>query len=202
MSLQEVKIVSDSYLGGAEAQPKHPDTTLSSPSLPSTSSSPCFSGVLVSNQKHVPTAKQRHDKRRAFGWAARSYNNKLFGDRHRIGRCGKYPITSTVAVKRSVHGTVHTSGLQQCGSVHACPPCAAKIRHQRAVEINRKAEQHIDAGGGLIFLTVTLPHNLTERLADLWDVVAKAWSSIIGGKQFYGDDKTVGAKKQFGLQGS
>ncbi len=143
---------------------------------------------------------QRRERRRAFGWAARHYNHRLFGDETRIGRCARHPITSNIAFKRT-GGTVHASGLMQCGSVHACPPCAAKIRYRKAEEIDQQAKQHLEAGGGLVFLTVTLPHDLSDRLDRLWGVVAKAWSSIITGKQYYGNDKEQGAQERFGIIG-
>ncbi len=190
-------------LGGAEAQPKHPNTTLSlSSSSHTTSPSSASAGSLVSNQTSITTTqKQRTEQRRCFGWAARNYNHHTFGGHTRIGNCARRPIGSNIALKRTENGTVHASGLMQCGSVHACPPCAAKIRYQRATEIDHKAKAHLEPGGGLVFLTVTLPHTLSENLADLWDVVAKAWSQIITGKAYYGNKTTTGAKEEFGIVG-
>ena len=156
---------------------------------------------MVSNQSQIPhTKQQRQERRRAFGWAARHYNHRLFGDETRIGRCARHPITSNIAFKRT-GGTVHASGLMQCGSVHACPPCAAKIRYKKAEGIDQQAKTHLENGGGLVFLTVTLPHDLSDKLDLLWGVVAKAWSSIITGKQYYGNDKEQGAQERFGIIG-
>lgn len=89
----------------------------------------------------------------------------------------------------------------QCGSIHACPPCGAKIRAQRAEEIGHKAAAHLAAGGGLCFLTVTLPHELADNLTDLWDVVADSWSRVIGGSPFHGSQHKTGAKERFGIVG-
>ncbi len=162
--------------------------------------------VLVRHELFVPSTARRA-KRKDFGWLARRYNADLFGDKSRIGKCARYLTANQVAVKRHTDGGVHTSGLQQCGSIHACPPCAAKIRAQRACDIEQACKAHLKTGGGLAFLTVTLPHTLGDTLTELWDAVTKAWSTVIGGSPFHGTKPKpgtkgkTGAKATFGITG-
>lgn len=185
---------------GTAPQASSISATSTTTTTPSRSSDPVGT-ILVSNRAPVAEPDRRRSQRRGFGWAARRYNQKLFGDHTRIGRCGRFPITSAVALKRGTDGSVHASGLMQCGLVHACPPCAAKIRARRAEEVGHKATAHLEAGGGLCFLTVTLPHDIADDLSDLWDAVAGAWSTVIGGTPFHGSKHRAGAKQRFGITG-
>lgn len=76
-------------------------------------------------------------------------------------------------------GAASLRGVQRCGSIHACPTCAPKIRNGRAQEINEGVLEHLERGGGAVFLTLTLPHDQEDRLADLWSTVAGVWSDLI-----------------------
>ena len=194
--------VGDFHVVAVGTAPKASDqaATSTNTALPVRRSNPDAGSFLVKNRASVPNQAEKAAERRRFGWAARRYNHQKFSDR-RFGKCARVPLTRDVVVKRTGDGAVHTSGLMQCGSIHACPPCAAKIRAQRAEEIGHKAAAHLTAGGGLAFLTVTLPHELADNLADLWDVVADSWSRVIGGSPFHGGKQKVGAKERFGIVG-
>lgn len=69
-------------------------------------------------------------------------------------------------------------GLQTCGSVHACPHCAPKIRQARAVQIERLGTAHLEAGGGLEFATLTMSHHSGDPLALTLDTVQNGWRSV------------------------
>jgi hypothetical protein len=79
-------------------------------------------------------------------------------------------------------GIAHYSGVQTCGSVWACPVCSAKIREARSREIEQAVSGHIAAGGGVAFLTVTVPHDAGMPLASVWSTVQAAWRSTWGGR--------------------
>src|SRR5690348_2308935 len=68
-------------------------------------------------------------------------------------------------VVRASDGSSHITNLQSCASVHVCPVCAPAIRRVRADEIQRATEQHMARGGGLLFLTLTLPHTMGDDLS-------------------------------------
>jgi hypothetical protein len=69
-------------------------------------------------------------------------------------------------------------GLQTCGSVHACPVCAPKIRQARAVQIERLGVLHLEASGGLEFATFTMSHRAGDPLADTLDTVLNGWRAV------------------------
>ena len=63
--------------------------------------------------------------------------------------------------------TASFAGLQTCGSVWACPVCAAKIAERRRVELLGAMTTHKASGGTVFMLTLTAPHQRTDALADL-----------------------------------
>ena len=71
-------------------------------------------------------------------------------------------------------GTTSYGGLQTCGSVWACPVCAAKIAERRRVEIVAAIETHKAAGGCVNMLTLTTPHGRNDDLRELLAMQAKA----------------------------
>jgi hypothetical protein len=83
--------------------------------------------------------------------------------------------------KHHEHGTAAFSGLQTCGSVWACPVCAAKIAERRRVELQAAMAIHKAQLGGpgpgagtVLLLTLTTPHQKTDNLSDLLDNQGKA----------------------------
>ena len=82
---------------------------------------------------------------------------------------------SNVEVWKSCEfGTAQYAGLQTCGSVWACPVCAAKIAERRRVEVLAAMTAHKAAGGCVNLLTLTTPHQRKDNLADLLAMQAKA----------------------------
>ena len=63
--------------------------------------------------------------------------------------------------------TASYAGLQTCGSVWACPVCAAKIAERRRVELLGAMTMHKAVGGTVFMLTLTAPHQRVDALADL-----------------------------------
>lgn len=55
-------------------------------------------------------------------------------------------------------------GLLVCGSVWACPVCAAKITEGRRLEVRHAVAEHRAQGGEVYLLTVTFPHGRMDRL--------------------------------------
>lgn len=81
----------------------------------------------------------------------------------------------------------HYSGTTRCASVWACPVCAAVIRAERAREIAKAVEQHQAAGGGVVFVTLTLRHRLRQPLAETLDTVLSGWQKLIQGRGYAGE---------------
>ena len=56
------------------------------------------------------------------------------------------------------------SGLASCGSIWACPQCAAKIATRRADELSKVMRAVDEAGGSAFLLTLTMRHPAGDRL--------------------------------------
>jgi integrase len=72
----------------------------------------------------------------------------------------------TLAVTSNTDGTrtAGYSGLASCGSVWACPQCAAKIATRRADELSKVMRAVDEAGGSAFLLTLTMRHERGDRL--------------------------------------
>lgn len=90
-----------------------------------------------------------------------------------------------VEVWRSAdHGSAHYGGLQTCGSVWACPVCAAKVSERRRLELLSSMDKHKADGGACLLLTLTNPHTLGDDLADMANAQAKAMDRMKGARAF------------------
>lgn len=103
----------------------------------------------------------------------------------RLAKCGRclVPGRSRVAVYVSDDGASF-GGIQRCGLVWVCPVCSAKIRQARAVELERLALAHVKAGGGLGFLTLTVPHIYGMRLKATLHAVNGAYGRLCQSRAF------------------
>ena len=76
--------------------------------------------------------------------------------------------------KHHEHSTAAYGGLQTCGSVWACPVCAAKIAERRRAELQAAMGVHRARAGAVTLLTLTTPHQKTDKLSDLLEMQGKA----------------------------
>lgn len=115
--------------------------------------------------------------------AARSDRFKLQNEAARLlpdsrtARCLRRMVSnhSAVRIHKSIeHGVCHYSGLQVCGSVWACPVCAAKVSEHRRKELSGAAEKHKERGDSLVLVTLTFPHSREDDLKDLLSRLSKA----------------------------
>jgi hypothetical protein len=70
------------------------------------------------------------------------------------------------------------SKIKTCGSVWACPVCAAKVAEQRRTELAAAMVLHRAAGGYAYLVTFTFPHYRHQALADLMEPFTKARQSF------------------------
>jgi len=80
--------------------------------------------------------------------------------------------------KSKEHKTASYAGLQTCGSVWACPVCAAKIAERRRAELLDAMDMHKAAGGSVLLLTLTTPHQRGDVLSELLGQQGKALESF------------------------
>ncbi|MEM9615509.1 MAG: protein rep [Actinomycetota bacterium] len=110
----------------------------------------------------------------------RQLNRFLFPDA-RVGTCGKRR-RRTATLQRNNYGRVSWTGIETCGSVWACPICAAKVRAARGEEVRYYMEHHLDQGGYVTLITLTTSHSWSDALTDVYDDVQKAWAKMTSGR--------------------
>src|SRR5690606_18555305 len=77
-----------------------------------------------------------------------------------------------------------------------CPVCSAKIRARRGDEIAEGAGRWIAQGGGVYFVTATLPHDQGDALSASLGVLRACWRALLTGKASSQD------RKRYGLVGT
>ena len=97
---------------------------------------------------------------------------------HRTITCMRSRVHNSKGVKihKSVeHGKTFYSGLAQCGSVWACPICAAKIQARRQIEVQKlfkkayKIDENVFGNQKQIaMITFTFPHGIGDRLDEMF----------------------------------
>lgn len=126
----------------------------------------------------------------------------------RVRGCHRWrsPGASTVAIEWAGNGESRFSQLQDSHSIWASPISACKLAGLRAGEITRAVDNWLEQGKqsgntyGVEFITLTVRHDRTQALRDVWDVVAKAWASAVGGASWHGGVRTSGDKNRFGVE--
>ncbi|MBB1489657.1 protein rep, partial [Oceanospirillum sediminis] len=94
---------------------------------------------------------------------------------HRVGHCGHTPISDLVHVKKSSKtGKHYYGGLATCGSVWACPVCAARIQEVRRVELAEGMASAYKLGLQPVMVTLTFPHTRKQSLEELLSAQARA----------------------------
>ena len=85
---------------------------------------------------------------------------------HRVAKCGWTRISSAVAVKAS-GDRLQFGGLMLCGSVWACPLCAAVIQEQRRKELVQLVGWAYHSKCQAAMVTLTFPHSAENSLVEL-----------------------------------
>lgn len=94
--------------------------------------------------------------------------------------------------KSNQYQRAHYKGLQTCSSVWACPVCAAKISERRRAELETLIASHQAAGGVVLLVTRTFPHQRTDVLADLLAQMANAEASYKAHRDYKAMSKAFG----------
>lgn len=128
--------------------------------------------------------EQRTGKYNLREWARKvalhSVDNKF--EAHRVALCGYATATGVSGVGvRVSDGVAGFAGLQTCGSVWACPLCAAKIAARRAEELGEVLGWARREGHTLAMVTMTVSHKRKDALKDVWDAVSSGWGSVTSG---------------------
>lgn len=114
-------------------------------------------------------------------------------DWHRTAKCKYITIAGAVGLHRSRnHGNAFFSGLLNCGSVWACPVCAAKVQERRREEISEAIAWAYGQKLQPVMVTFTFPHYMWQQLAELMVQQADALHRLRAGAPWSRFKKSVG----------
>ena len=85
--------------------------------------------------------------------------------------------------KSLTHGSAHYKNLQTCGSVWACPVCAAKISERRRAEVLAAIAAHEAKGGQVLLLNLTTPHGMGDDIYALLGRMSRAVDYVLRGSR-------------------
>ena len=108
----------------------------------------------------------------------------------RTAKCLRYVQKQRQSVevwRATQHKRAFYAGLQTCASVWACPVCSAKISERRRAELQTLIAAHQAAGGVVLLVTRTVPHDRQDDLVCLLDRIAQAEASY----KWHRDYKTL-----------
>lgn len=123
--------------------------------------------VPAGSRRSLRFAIQRHAQHLLTVDAKANHPGKFPSDVWRTTGCLWSRIGDVQIHKSLEHGTAHYSGLFTCGSVWACPCCAAKIQERRREEIELAMQRAKISGFIAIMPTFTFPHGFGDDLATL-----------------------------------
>lgn len=105
---------------------------------------------------------------------------------HRVQVCYRHRVPGDpegVRVYRRQKGSsTYYRGLMVCGSVWACPVCAAKISERRRMELSGAVDLWRNTRGTVLMLTLTVPHTFGSKSFELLDNLLGAYRSFTSGK--------------------
>ena len=134
------------------------------------------------------TAAQEQCERRAARYRLRSKLAKVTR-LERVKHCGRVPVVGggiALVCSEGAPGerVAGWRGLASCGSVWACPRCAAVIGQRRAAELREALErwESWDSGCAAILLTLTVRHHAGQSLREVWDGLSRAWGRLTSGR--------------------
>lgn len=104
--------------------------------------------------------------------------------RARLGKCGHCRIAPMAFVVTHPNGGAYYSGLAVCGSAWCCPVCSGRIAAERAAELVQGLSNWIDAGNGVGFLTLTMPHDYGDALTNSVRTVRRAFRKVLQGRAY------------------
>ncbi|MEI8226588.1 MAG: protein rep, partial [Bacteroidota bacterium] len=95
---------------------------------------------------------------------------KIGAKEKRVGYCGVRPILKGQQIIDAVlgeSGNMYYHGVMRCGSIWFCPDCMYKIMKVRADELYEQLQAYKKADKTVLFITLTLQHNVSDTLENL-----------------------------------
>lgn len=141
-----------------------------------------------------PVFKTPVQERRRERWEMREFLHK-HSSLTPVRLCGRAPIRSEIELRLSAEGHAGFAGFKRCGSVWACPVCAAVVAAKRQQELEAMAKAAQKQGFYISMLTLTLQHSKGNSIQEVWKGISTGWASVISGRQWQD------AKEQLGIAG-
>lgn len=142
----------------------------------------------VSKQKQVLRALRRERfelsrvARGIFAKQGEKEGKKHVLNYHRAAKCA-YIAVNEVAINKSIeYDKAFFTGIMTCGSVWACPNCAAKVQERRRAEIATAMDHMYQNGRKAVMVTLTFPHTMRNNLKGLLDAQKEAFKFLRKGK--------------------
>ena len=95
-----------------------------------------------------------------------------------VRKCMRVRYGPGVEVFCDDSGNVYFGGFCRCHSVWACPLCAPAVRAGQARQMARELVQVVKDGKGLVFSTLTVPHDQGDSLGALFTATSRAWQDV------------------------
>ncbi|WP_166525000.1 protein rep, partial [Pseudomonas sp. CAH-1] len=105
--------------------------------------------------------------RSLFLYAGKQEGLKHPQDFHRTAKCKWVPVGEIGIHASREHSSAFYSGVMNCGSVWACPICAAKVQERRREEVAKAVAWAEAEGLQSVMVTLTFPHYAWHILGDL-----------------------------------
>jgi hypothetical protein len=124
---------------------------------------------------------------RANRWALKSVVNKLLPD-SRTSKCmvHRAPVAGQtlgdIQIMKGIHKKAFYQGLLVCSRVWTCPVCAAKVSERRRQELKDALKAAGSMGMNVHFVTLTVPHGVSDDIQVMNDLLSKALKRLSNGK--------------------
>lgn len=116
--------------------------------------------------------------------ATAEFPGRFAGDIYRTVDC-RFVQFQAVGVNYSrTYEAAHYSGLVTCGSIWACPICAARVQERRRPEIQQAIDWAHARGYTVAMVTFTFPHRSWQRLRELLERQADAFRRLRSGRKW------------------
>ena len=145
----------------------------------------------------TPVADPEENARRTRRKARYSLRDVLheYSSLPRVALCGRLPIKRDEGpeircqVNEGGSRYAHFAKVQLCSRVWACPVCGPRIQATRAADLDAACSKWIEehGTGSVMLLTLTLPHDFGQRLAELLSTVRHSFSILVSGQRWQED---------------
>lgn len=114
----------------------------------------------------------------------RSYSAERRSENEGLCSCGAPLNVSNGVAVRSDGTRAGYGGTKSCGRASVCPTCAAKVGAHRSGEITQVVQHYADRDCTVFMLTLTMRHNRSQSLAELWAALSAGWKAATNGRKW------------------